>query len=309
MNDYITQLSNTNKNADIQVLAETEREFEFLSTWLRGDEIKPAKTRKHGGLQTVCQNPEGRAEMSEKNGKKRGTWLRLYTTLLNDDVFMTLTDSSVAIFLKLYLLAKRADSEGLTPPGVIGGERGPYTFRQISYHLRMIGQEGVVQAALNELIEAGMVKLIAGEWHIANYQVEQETLAEYASRLASGRESTAAWRSKIAESALVESESQSDAELQRWIFETCKKMGYKDQTCSNYSKKTKAEFLAHLETVSKKLESFSKNVADDELQKIKSAERFSKMEAASKEIPFMETVLKNFVPLKRERLNLSSNKR
>jgi hypothetical protein len=128
--------------------------------------------------------------------RKRGPWLRLYVALLHSDAFMDLSDSAVALYLKLYLLAKRADAENDNPPGTIGGERGPYTFQQIAKHLFYTGNEGVLQSALNELIQAGLIDQERGNYRVSDYEYEQETYSQYADRKAKTAARVAAHRAR-----------------------------------------------------------------------------------------------------------------
>lgn len=210
--------------------------------------------------------------MTEREKKTpKGTWLRLYTTLLEDHVFMTLTPQAVSTYLKLYLLAKRVDSRGgILPPGVLGDKRGPYDFRDIVYELRENGNEGSLQASINELVSAGMIDLVSGSYSIASYEEEQETYQEYAERKQKGREYTERWRGKAAGSALMEAgDHKNEDEYEAWAFKVCKSMGYTDQSASKYSRKPKPEFLAHLEILSKK----DSTIAATELSAYREQER------------------------------------
>lgn len=86
----------------------------------------------------------------EKSTLPNYIWLKLPIKLLADIDFMTLTDQAVSLFVKLYLMALRADAEGL-----VANERRLYTVKDIAWQLRK--SEDETQKAIDELKAAGFI--------------------------------------------------------------------------------------------------------------------------------------------------------
>ena len=104
--------------------------------------------------------------MAEESKLPNYTWIKFKLEYLNDPEFMQSSDGAVGTFLKLYLLAGKADAQGLIANG--GKACTP---KDISWLLRTDAAK--VEAGLSELIETGLIRHDAEGYWIANFLEEQ----------------------------------------------------------------------------------------------------------------------------------------
>lgn len=101
----------------------------------------------------------------EKSTLPNYAWLKIHLKYLMDVDFMSLSDTAVSVFLKMYMLAARADAEGL-----VANERRLYTVKDIAWQLRK--SEDETQKAIDELKAAGFID-DHEELRIAHFLEEQ----------------------------------------------------------------------------------------------------------------------------------------
>lgn len=93
------------------------------------------------------------------------TWLKLPVSYLDNADFTRLSDAAVSVYVKIYLMALRADAEG-----IVANDRRPYTPDDIAWQLHK--PEAEIQATLEELKAAGFVD-IGEEIRLVRFQEEQ----------------------------------------------------------------------------------------------------------------------------------------
>jgi hypothetical protein len=94
------------------------------------------------------------------------TWIKFPIGNLNDIDFMGVSDSSLGIYVKLYLLAGRADAGGL-----LCSDIRVLNAKELAWYLR--DDPGIVETAIDELISAGLITQNNGEYRITKFMLEQ----------------------------------------------------------------------------------------------------------------------------------------
>ncbi len=147
--------------------------------------------------------------MPEKNGLPNYKWIKFGMEYLNDVDFMQLSDGATGAYLKLYLLAGRADAGGLLccPTRV-------FTEKDLAFHLRV--DVVILANHLNELMGAGLITSDSDGYKITRFLDEQgpgdnEQRGKWAQRQARSR--ARAKGEKIPEEEL-EREKERDAEVE-----------------------------------------------------------------------------------------------
>ncbi len=124
------------------------------------------------------------------------SWLQFPASYISDIDFLALSDAAVSLYVKIYLLALKADAEGL-----VASERRPYTVKDLAWQFRK--PEDEISATLEELSVAGFV-VTEPEIRIARFQAEQGPGDER--KRAAWRERQRKHREKINEAELKKAE-------------------------------------------------------------------------------------------------------
>ena len=93
-------------------------------------------------------------------------WIKLLLSYLERREFMDLKDEYASIFVKLYLLAGKADSGGL-----IADDQKSLTIEDMAWFLRR--DNDLVKAAIGELVKSGFIKQSKDGFEITNFEIEQ----------------------------------------------------------------------------------------------------------------------------------------
>jgi hypothetical protein len=94
------------------------------------------------------------------------TWIKFPIACLEDRDFMGLDNAAAGIYVKLYLLAARSDSEGLLCNG-----REAFSLEYMAWHLRI--DPGALEAAIHALTETGFMTIDQEGYWITRFMQEQ----------------------------------------------------------------------------------------------------------------------------------------